>query len=98
MFSGNSMRPVIALLCASLVQAQALAATAAAAGPQSLRHDRFGEVTIYGSSSKPRELVLFISGDGGWNLGVIAMAQRLADKGAVVAGVDVRHYLAELEK
>lgn len=94
------MRLVIASPCAALTlgASLALAGSAVAAGPQSLRYDRFGEVTLYGSSSKPRELVLFISGDGGWNLGVIAMAQRLADKGAVVAGVDVRHYLAELEK
>jgi len=100
------MRRVIALQCASLMLAvtavaavtAVTAVTAVAAGPQSLRYGRFGEVTIYRSSSKPRELVLFISGDGGWNLGVIAMAERLADKGAVVAGVDVRHYLAELEK
>ncbi len=42
--------------------------------------------------------MLFVSGDGGWNLGVIAMAGRLAAKGAVVAGMDIRHYLGELEK
>jgi len=45
----------------------------------------------------PRDVVLFISGDGGWNLGVIAMARRLAGQGAVVAGIDIRHYLAQLE-
>jgi type IV secretory pathway VirJ component len=76
----------------------ALATSAFAAGPQSLTYGRFGEVTIYGSSLKPRELVLFVSGDGGWNLGVIAMAERLAANGAVVAGLDIRHYLGELEK
>jgi type IV secretory pathway VirJ component len=71
---------------------------AASAGPQSLKHGRFGEVSIYRSSAEPREFVLFLSGDGGWNLGVISMAERLAGLGAVVAGVDIRHYLAELEK
>jgi type IV secretory pathway VirJ component len=75
-----------------------LLATSALAGPQSLTYGRFGDVSIYRSSLEPREIVLFLSGDGGWNLGVIAMAERLADKGAVVAGVDIRHYLGELEK
>jgi type IV secretory pathway VirJ component len=75
-----------------------LATSAFAAGPQSLTYGRFGDVTVYRSSLEPREVVLFVSGDGGWNLGVIAMAERLADKGAVVAGVDIRHYLGELEK
>jgi type IV secretory pathway VirJ component len=73
-------------------------AGAASAGPQSLSDGRFGEVSIYRSSAAPREFVLFLSGDGGWNLGVIAMAQRLTGRGAVVAGLDIRHYLAELEK
>ena len=57
----------------------------------------FGEVSILRGAQPPREVVLFLSGDGGWNLGVISMAQRIADKGAVVAGIDIRHYLAQLE-
>ena len=59
---------------------------------------RFGTITVYRPRSAPRDVVLFVSGDGGWNLGVISMAQRLTAKGAVVAGIDIRHYLAELEK
>lgn len=59
---------------------------------------RFGEVSIYRGSMPPRDVVLFMSGDGGWNLGVISMARRLTDKGAVVAGIDIRRYLAQLEK
>ena len=47
---------------------------------------------------QPRDVVLFLSGDGGWNLGVITMAQRLTSKGAVVADIDIRHYLAQFEK
>jgi type IV secretory pathway VirJ component len=70
----------------------------AAAGPESISYGRFGEIAVYRSSPKPRDIVLFVSGDGGWNLGVIAMAQRLASRGAVVAGLDIRHYLGELEK
>ncbi len=57
----------------------------------------FGEVSILRGEREPKEVVLFLSGDGGWNLGVISMAQRIADRGAVVAGIDIRHYLAQLE-
>ena len=70
----------------------------AAAAPQDLVLGRFGKVTVYRPAGEPRDLVLFLSGDGGWNLGVVAMAERLAARGAVVAGIDIRHYLAELEQ
>jgi type IV secretory pathway VirJ component len=73
-------------------------ACAAAAAAQTYVYGRFGEVTVYQGDAPPRDLVLFLSGDGGWNLGVLSMAQRLIDQGAVVAGIDIRHYLAELEK
>jgi len=48
----------------------------------------FGRVSIY----RPRDLaqargvVLFVSGDGGWRLGVVDMARRLDDR-AIVAGL-----------
>jgi type IV secretory pathway VirJ component len=68
-----------------------------AASADNLNFGRFGEVSIYRDSGELRNVVLFLSGDGGWNLGVISMARRLAAKGAVVAGIDIRHYLAQLE-
>jgi type IV secretory pathway VirJ component len=70
---------------------------AAVGAPQSFSYGRFGQVSIYRGGGEPRNVVLFLSGDGGWNLGVITMAQRLADQRAVVAGIDIRHYLAQLE-
>jgi len=71
---------------------------ATAAPTEVFSYGRFGTVSIYRGHGVPHDAVLFVSGDGGWNLGVISMAQRLADKGAVVAGIDIRHYLAQLEK
>jgi type IV secretory pathway VirJ component len=65
---------------------------------QILHYGRFGDVSVYASGGEPRDVVLFVSGDGGWNLGVISMAQLLSEKGAIVAGIDVRHYLHELEQ
>lgn len=79
----------------SLLGSDALAQAPTA--PQTVDIGRFGAVTVYPPHGTPRHVVLFVSGDGGWNLGVISMARRLAGKGALVAGIDVRHYLAQLE-
>lgn len=62
-----------------------------------LAFGRFGKVTLYSPSVEPDRVVLFISGDGGWNLGVIDMARELAGLDALVVGVDIRHYLASVE-
>ena len=75
-----------------------LPAWAPAAPDEVFNFGRFGEVTVYRGAAETRDVVLFLSGDGGWNLGVITMAARLVDEGAVVAGIDIRHYLAQLEK
>src|ERR1019366_8151756 len=58
----------------------------------------FGRVSIYRGDSAPRDVVLFLSGEGGWDPGVISMAKKLTGRGAVVAGIDIRHYLEQLEK
>lgn len=63
----------------------------------SISYGRFGNISVLRGGAEPRDVVLFLSGDGGWNLGVISMAQHLADKGAIVAGIDIRHYLGQLE-
>lgn len=62
-----------------------------------LTYEHFGTVTVYRNSPQPSEVVLFISGDGGWNLGVIDMAQALAKLDALVAGIDITHYLPALQ-
>jgi type IV secretory pathway VirJ component len=78
--------------------------TAASRGTPSetFNYGRFGVVTVYrgggDSAGEPNNVVLFVSGDGGWNLGVISMAERLVATGTLVAGIDIRHYLAQLEK
>ena len=41
---------------------------------ETLRFGRFGTGTVYRESPHPCHVVLFISGDGGWNLGVVDMA------------------------
>jgi len=58
----------------------------------------FGAVTIYSPASPSSEVALFISGDGGWNRGVVSMAERLRDLGALVVGIDIRSFMKRLER
>ena len=65
----------------------------AAATEETFDFEPFGKVTVYRQSPRPSHVVLFISGDGGWNLGVVDMACELEGMDALVAGVDIRHYM-----
>ncbi len=75
------------------------AAWAANAVPQrTLYYPSIGAVNLYGNMSKPTSLVLFLSGDGGWNLGVTDIAKTLAQDGqTLVVGIDVIKYYKKLQ-
>jgi len=68
-------------------------ASPAAATEETFTLEPFGKVALYHQTPQPSHVALFISGDGGWNLGVVDMARELAGMGATVAGVDIRHYM-----
>ncbi len=57
---------------------------------------KFGTIHLYRPTGPVKQVVIFISGDGGWNLGVIEMAQQLQSRGALVAGIDIRNYFKAL--
>jgi type IV secretory pathway VirJ component len=73
-------------------------ATSAADKGETFTFAPFGTVHVYAPPGAPSQVVLFISGDGGWNLGVIPMARRLQSEGALVVGIDIRTFLASLER
>src|SRR5262245_61810986 len=73
-----------------------LHAAAAPATDETWNHGRFGATTVYRPESAASSVALFISGDGGWNSGVVEMARALTAHGALVIGIDIRHYFAEL--
>ncbi len=58
----------------------------------------FGNVYLYHPSQQPKSAVLFVSGDGGWNLGVVEMARILSKEGALVAGIDIQRYYRNMRK
>ena len=57
----------------------------------------FGRVSLYVPRGAPSQVVLFVSGDGGWNLGVVPMAEALRDRGALVVGIDIRSFVKALD-
>ncbi|HEV8241531.1 MAG TPA: AcvB/VirJ family lysyl-phosphatidylglycerol hydrolase [Thermoanaerobaculia bacterium] len=72
--------------------ALALAASTARADESTLDVARFGTVYLYQRSAHPSRVALFVSGDGGWNKGVVDMARTMASRGALVVGIDIRRY------
>jgi type IV secretory pathway VirJ component len=72
------------------------AATAPAPPTETLSYGRFGKVYIYRRTPHPSHVALFFSGDGGWNLGVVDMAQILSDMDTLVVGISVPDYVAKL--
>ncbi len=64
---------------------------------QHLSHGRFKNVAVYAPSGTPTSFVLFLSGDGGWNPGMAAIARQLSSHGAMVAGIDLPRFRADLE-
>jgi type IV secretory pathway VirJ component len=98
----------LSALTLALLATGALAATPAAKPPRAatpvsdgadahLAAGRFGTVSVYIPQGTPKSVAIFLSGDGGWELGVINMAHALEAMGAVVIGADIRRYLASLE-
>jgi len=81
-----------------LAIAMSLAVQSHTAGStETLTVPTFGRVVVYAPTRAPDQVVLFMSGDGGWNLGVVSMAERLRDLGALVVGIDIRTFLKNLE-
>ena len=88
----------IASACCGLLLTFSVQGSAAnAINESSLEFGRFGTLALYAPVDEPEQVVLFISGDGGWNPGVVDMARELAGLNVLVVGVDSQHYLNSLE-
>jgi type IV secretory pathway VirJ component len=84
--------------CARRVACEA--AAVAEARPDSLHFASFGYVKLYypPDTGGAGQVVLFVSGDGGWELGVVNMARAIAAAGHLVVGIDIRTYLTHLNR
>jgi len=77
-------------------KAEAPKATQSAPPTETLSYGRFGTVWLYRRTPHPSHVALFFSGDGGWNLGVVDMANILADQDTLVVGISVPYYVQKL--
>lgn len=71
-------------------------ANCAGAAEETLQHGRFGSMTVYRPDGQPTGVAIFVSGDGGWNAGVVDMARAMVADNLLVVGIDIRHYLQAL--
>jgi type IV secretory pathway VirJ component len=72
----------------------ALMASCARHTTEVLAHGRFKAVTVYQPHGNVREVVLLLSGDGGWQPDTDQMAKVLQEHGAMVLGIDEPALLA----
>jgi type IV secretory pathway VirJ component len=86
------MRVVPLLLLGLLVCA--VTASCAPHATEVLAHGRFKSVAIYHPAGTVQEVVLFLSGDGGWQVDTDRMARVLQADGALVIGIDEPALLA----
>ncbi|MGE5428481.1 MAG: AcvB/VirJ family lysyl-phosphatidylglycerol hydrolase [Methylococcaceae bacterium] len=80
----------------SLVVLTIFSHAACSSSVDTLRYGLFGKIVIYQPAATPSALVLFVSGDGGWNSGVVQMAGNLVVQGAMVAGINIKTYFKAL--
>jgi type IV secretory pathway VirJ component len=80
----------VCLLCLALFTPRAGSAA------EVIAHGRFEQVRVYRPMGAPRQFVLFLSGDNGWNAAAARQAGLLAKHGAMVAGVDLPRFQAKL--
>jgi type IV secretory pathway VirJ component len=80
-----------------LAAAIMLSGLAAAAAPTQVNHGRFKDLAVYAPEGKATSLVLFLSGDEGWNSGADTLAEQLARQGAMVVGIDLPKFKSVLE-
>jgi len=89
------------LLAGGMASASLSAPTLGSAAPapkaKHVSHGRFKNVAVYAPSGTPTSVVLFLSGDGGWNPQMAAIARELLRHGAMVAGIDLPKFRADLQ-
>jgi type IV secretory pathway VirJ component len=58
----------------------------------------FGRVYIYKQTDTPENIVILISGDGGWKSGVVDFAKTFSEMNSLVIGVDILRYYKDLKQ
>jgi type IV secretory pathway VirJ component len=64
----------------------------------SLTISPFGKVFIYKQTETPQNVIVLISGDGGWKYGVVSFAKEFSGMDNLVIGVDILRYYKDLRQ
>ncbi len=56
----------------------------------------FGKVYIYNRTTAPQNVIIMISGDGGWKFGVVGFSETFSEMNTLVIGVDILRYFKDL--
>lgn len=83
------MKPLIACLLFCLLPAAAVA--------QTTTPTPYGDAVVYRPDGAIASIALFLSGDGGWNQGVVPMALKLTEQNALVIGINTPKFLSYLD-
>ncbi len=92
-----SGRPFVLLWILAAFGFALLFACPAPAHAEALSHGRFQHLQIYRPAGTVKHVVLFLSGDGGWNRRLANLTTPLVRDGALVVGIDVPELFAALE-
>jgi type IV secretory pathway VirJ component len=63
----------------------------------SLNVPSFGKIYIYNRTTTPRNVIVMISGDGGWKSEVTGFSQTFSEMNTLVIGVDILRYFKDLK-
>ena len=68
------------------------------AGAETVTHGRFKDAPVFRPRGEVKHFAMLLSGDGGWNSGLTAIANTLAAKGTLVIGIDTERLYGNLDK
>lgn len=66
--------------------------------PDTVKVSPYGKVFIYKHSDIQENIVIMISGDGGWKYGIINFSQQFSKMNTLVIGVDILQYYKDLRQ
>jgi len=58
----------------------------------------FGKIYVYNRTTTPQNVIIMISGDGGWKFGVVGFSETFSDMNTLVIGVDIPRYFKNLRR
>ncbi|MDN3673280.1 hypothetical protein QWY99_09485 [Flavobacterium branchiarum] len=63
-----------------------------------LAYSGFGYLTLYKPTKTVSNVIICISGDGGWNSGIEGIALHLKNENTLLIGVDIRQVFKSMKK